>query len=1110
MGLLGSTALIAASLAVSPAFAQTVVNPAGGGTITRTGGSAPTVNDQSAGGGGIQISNVSQATAVTVDGVTINNTNGAPTSDALRILGSTSGLNSTGVTLTGVNTLTAAVDGGAALYIQTNANMGVGITSSGSTFTGSYGINIQAPGGYLFFDASNQSQSFVANGTHIAGFNAITNVNAQILLGSSTFTGFDTGINASNFFGSTVEMTGGSINALVTGIRTDATGGGSTINSQAAIVAPTGIHSTNTDGTTITTSGAGTINSTVAGTGTGIIATSSGGTNNLNVTVGAAIGGTTRHGTGVNASTTGGTGIVNVTTTAAINAGTGVNMNAVAGATANVQGAITASTGINSSTTGGATNITTSGAGTLNALSAGSGAGISATTSGSGAINVTVGAAIGGTTVFADGVVISTTNPSTAVINFHNTAAITASTAISSNSGLEIALWNPSGRNTVDVEADITGGRGVYTSGGGVYDFFVRSGATVTAAAANGHGINSNNSGNTIDNAGVIRATGAGGRGADIAGLQTLTNSGTIEGAARGISLLNSTTINNTGTITGGTEGGIQGAGAVINNTGGTISGNSGIVATNNNATIINSAGGVITGVVDGVNLSSTTSGTLTNSAIISADTAAGVYLSRTSASTYQIVNTGTITGGSHAALGYGINVEDGATTITNNSGGQINGLGALASGRAIRLISNDQATLNLNAGSTVNGGILSTGTGNRTISLAGSATGAYDASGGTGIDSFTLTATGSIGGAVSLGGGDDTFNWNGGTIGSTINAGAGTGDTFNSVLGIGGSGSLILTDLSNFEAYNHLSGTLTLTGSRAGGAVWNIASGTTLNFEGSLTNAGGTGYGITAAAGATVNVLGTGVLDNWIGLYFNGPSTSTATNSGSITGGSNGIFSTSGRVNFTNNLGGTVSSIGTGAAIALASGGGTIINDGAVTAGTNAALHSSNTGTGANASSLTNSASMSGGSVGIAMTGTGAFNVTNAGAISGTAVGGSGVYQSAGTVTIANNSGGSLTGNGYAVNVTGGNQFTLTNASGASISGGSVAAIQATSGSLASINLQAGSTTTGDIILSGAGSRSVTIAGAFNGNLDATGNVSPVYLTLDTSAAGYTLLQGG
>ncbi|HVL42817.1 MAG TPA: hypothetical protein VM348_11720 [Brevundimonas sp.] len=171
MGLLGSTALIAAGLACTPVFAQTTIaTPAGGGTITRTGGSS-TTDDQTGAGGGVLISNVTQAASTTVNGVTINNTTGTPSADALRIQGTVS-LASTGVSLTGVNTLTTTVNGGSALYVQTSGNMGVGITSSGSVFTGSYGINLQAPSGYVSFNAAGQSQSFVANGTHIAGFKA--------------------------------------------------------------------------------------------------------------------------------------------------------------------------------------------------------------------------------------------------------------------------------------------------------------------------------------------------------------------------------------------------------------------------------------------------------------------------------------------------------------------------------------------------------------------------------------------------------------------------------------------------------------------------------------------------------------------------------------------------------------------------------------------------------------------------------------------------------------------------------------------------------------------------------------------------------------------------
>ena len=801
-------------------------------------------------------------------------------------------------------------------------------------------------------------------------------------------------------------MTGGSINALVTGIRTDATGGRSNIQSQAAIVAPTGIHSTNTTGALITTSGGGTINSTSNGVGTGIIATSSGG-NNLD--------------------------------TFAIN----------------------------------------------------------------------VGAAIGNVTAFATGVDLSTTGSSTNSINLTTTAAITATAR-----AISVTAGTFGNAGTLSIGANVTGATGLYTNVGD-YAVNIAAGATVTSTgntSSNG-ALYLLNGTNTVTNNGALIASGTGSHGVHFSsdGLVTNTATGTISGSS-GIWYQNVASVNNAGTITGtgaaNTAGVYGSSGASVTNTG-TITGYDGVYS-GGNPTTHNNTGGTITGVAHGYNVNGGRV-TLTNTGVINtAGGTGGAGLSglrlNTTGSPNTITNSGTIAGGGDATFGYGVEILDGAVTLTNQSGGVITGgIGG------IRLSSDDLATLNLNLGSTVTGQILSTSTGARTATVAGLLDGAYNAAGGSGVDTITLASTGSITGAVTFGGGDDVFNWQGGAIGSTINAGTGTLDDFNSALGVGVSGSLNLSNLSNFDSYDHLSGDLTLTGSRNGGAVWTFATGTTLNLEGSLINTTGTGYGITAAAGATVNVLGAGVLDNWIGIYFNGGATSAATNSGAINGQSTGIFSTSGRVNFTNNVGGTVSTSGAsgGVAIALASGGGTIVNNGTVTAVTNA-LTSSNTGSGGSASSLTNAGALEGISAGLVMTGTGAFNVTNTSSINGSAVGtGVGVSQSAGTVTIANNSGGTISGNGYAVNTTGGS-LALTNASGATISGGSVAAIQAATSGAATIDLQAGSTTTGDVILSGTGARTMTIAGAFNGNLDATGNSGAVNLTLNTSATGYSLLEAG
>ncbi|GAA0622666.1 autotransporter-associated beta strand repeat-containing protein [Brevundimonas kwangchunensis] len=302
-GLLGSTALIAAAFAASGAMAQTtIVAPSGGGVITRTTGSNPSVTNQTAGGGGIVLTGVSQSTDLTVNGVQINNTTGTPTANALEVRGLTGGLNSTGVLFTGASGLTTTTSGGSAFFAQTNANMGVTFASGGSVFTGSYGLNLNAPSGYVSLDSTGYNQSFVGNGSAVAGINILSAINAGISIGGSSITGFDTGVNATNLFGSGFVSTGGVINATSTGIRLNATGGQNSVDSQSAITALTGIHSTAvgnvTDTTTIITRGAGTINSTAIGTGTGVLVASAG---KVNVTIGADLGLGSHFATGISA-----------------------------------------------------------------------------------------------------------------------------------------------------------------------------------------------------------------------------------------------------------------------------------------------------------------------------------------------------------------------------------------------------------------------------------------------------------------------------------------------------------------------------------------------------------------------------------------------------------------------------------------------------------------------------------------------------------------------------------------------------------------------------------------------------------------------------------------
>lgn len=1087
-GLLGSTALIAAALAVSPALAQTVVSPAGGGTVTRVGGSSPTVNDQSGSGGGVQITNVTQATQINVNGVTIDNTTGAPSVDALRIQGSTSGLNSTGVTLTGVNTLTTTADGGAGLYVSTNANVGVGITSSGSTFTGSYGINIQALAGYVSFDASNQSQSFVANGTHIAGFNAVTGVNASIQLGSSTITGFDTGINASNFYGSYVQMTGGSINALITGIRTDATGGGSTIESQAAIVAPTGIHSTNTDGTTITTSGAGTINSTVAGTGTGIIATSSGGTTAVTVNVGAAIGGVTAFGAGVTASTTGAsTGAINITTTAEIVA-TGRAISATAGTfantgTINVGGNITGATGVYTNIGAYAVNI---------------GAGVTVTSTGAGASNAALYLVNGFNTVTNNGALVAsgagsygvrfssdglTTNTATGTISgssgvYHqNSASLTNAGTIT---GTGVAAFDAGVRSsggTYNNTGTITGNTGLFNTGNIFTVNNTGAGAAITGAL---NAINVSGGALNLTNTGVIQTAGGTG-GAGLAGVY-VNSTATFQNQQ----------IANTGTISGGGDA-AHGFGVDVDD---------GILVLTNNA------GGVITGGTGAIRLSSADLATVT---LAVGSTVTGDILSD----------------------------DTGARTLTVN--GALNGdyVGGTGSGAV---------AFTLGATGAMQGAML--GTANDTFTYQGGTFGA-PISGGTGSDSFLVgLATGATSRSLAQSEMADfeTYRLMTGTLtltgsrdggpGWVVDGGAATSMRLNgSLTNVAGSAfTLTAADLLTIMAGSQVSATGDVIFSTASGnsvinsgtitsgsaAVSGVRFGSgTVNNTGTITYSGGAattaGYGVHAtsnnltidnAAAASITgrwagvraeagavILNSGRLqgDRFAGVEINTVSASTVTNnSGGVIYGAtaegSGLLINAGAVSVTNSSGGLIVGAGEGAIWNRGAGTLTVTNAGTLGLGTvdgSGVFTASGTGVALRTSGalvLTNQAGglITGSLGGVQATASG--SITNAGAIVGSGAGGYGVSMAAGG-SIANLSGGSITGVAGGVLLSGTNAFNL--------------------------DLRAGSVT-GLVASSASGTVAATIAGSLTGAYAANGSgVDLITLASTGSMTGATLGAG-
>ncbi|NYT39124.1 hypothetical protein HZY97_00005, partial [Sphingomonas sp. R-74633] len=904
--LLGSTALIGIGLVATPAAAQTIVSPAGGGTISRNGPSNPTVNNQTGSGGGVLVTNLAGDTGITVTGVTIANTTGSPPNEnALDIRSSTSGLNSIGVIFAGTNNLSTTVSGGSGYYQQTNANEALTFQSGGSTFTGSYGLTIAAPAGYATLDSTGFNQSFVGNGTAVAGINIVTAVNADIRIGGSSITGFATGVNAQNYYGTGFISTGGTINATSVGMRFTATGGGSVVNSQSAITAPTGILSNDVTGSTITTSGNGTIN----------------------------------------------------------------------------------------------------------AASAGNGTGISVSSTGSGVTTVNVGAAIGNTTAFGTGVSLTTGNPSTATLNVTTTAAITAATY-----GLYLQAWAPAGRGTIDIGANITAGTAISNSGG-VYDYIIRSGAVVTSTAAGASALSSGNSTSTLNNAGTLRATGAGAAGFQGFGIQTITNSGTIDGAAQGISMVNTTTINNTGTIQGGTAGGIQGSIGTVNNTGAgaLITGNTGITSTGNPLTLVNS------GTVSGTTWGIVSGGSTTN-----------------------ITSSGTISG----------------TT------------------GAIQLNATGTQSVNLQAGSTTTGNITATNNGTRTIAVAGTLAGGYDATGGanTAVDNFTLNAGGSVSGAIALGDGNDSFSYLGGTLGSTVDGGAGT-DGFFVNIGSSNNATLDQANFTNFESFYLTTGNLTLTGSRSGGAGWTVSGGnaTTFILNGSLTNITGVGVTLTTpdlmfvqsgaqlsatgdviySSGTGNNIQNSGTITSGTGLStgiaigsgtVDNYGTITYAAGGAITTQGNGILASSNQLSLSNHTGATLVGRWDGA---RANNGAYVVNDGLIRGDRFAGVEI--TGTSIVFNNATGRIYGATGEGAGLLINSGAVQVTNAGQIVGT--GTAGIYNGGAGLLSVSNSGTIAVGT-----LDGSNNY---------VTGGSTTAIRSGSASITNSGLIEGPA--GGIITSGA-----------------------------------------
>ncbi|MBU2209990.1 MAG: autotransporter-associated beta strand repeat-containing protein, partial [Alphaproteobacteria bacterium] len=651
-------------------------------------------------------------------------------------------------------------------------------------------------------------------------------------------------------------------------------------------------------------------------------------------------------------------------------------------------------------------------------------------------------------------------------------------------------------------------------------------------------------SGTTVSTGGIVTAAGgsitnqAGGQITGAIGVMSaggtlaLTNSGTITGANPGLAGVNAvgsgSVITNHGTIQGGAQ-------AVLLNNGGTVHnlGASSVLGTTNTAALTDASGiysnGALTLTNEGAISTASTGAShgvqvlgvaaITNTGSITAANGSGVFFNGGGSS---LVNAGTITGGASATIGYGVQnaAASGLSTITNQAGGVIGG-GA----GSILLSGAGNTDINMLAGSTTNGQILSTNNGTHNVVVAGVLNGAYNAATGSGVDNITLASTGSMTSAA-LGGGNDTFLFQGGTFSGLIDGGSGT-DVFNATLGLGGAASVNVANITLFETQNVNSGTLTLTGARAGGAGWIVATGAAAIVSGQLT---GNTTAFTLNDGASLQLTSTGVLSR-------SAETVRLTGAGALTN-SGVISSTSGNTvradaggSITNQAGGQINAVGNNVAGISAQGGATtVVNGGSITGVGTAVSGIWQTGGSLNLTNASGGVISSAESQGIRVTSLLETVIVNSGTITA-AGGGYGFLTNGGDATITNNTGGLIeaTGTGGAILGNGTGTLNVTNSgtirssinssqgvlgifgqggSFTNLSGGQLTALGTgpalALGSVAAttVVLEAGSTVTGTINSTSSGSRTVVIAGTLNGAYNASSGTGVDTLTLASTGS--------
>ncbi|WP_339931902.1 autotransporter-associated beta strand repeat-containing protein [uncultured Brevundimonas sp.] len=804
-GLLGSTALVAVGLAATGAMAQTYT-PTGGGTIVVTGGGTTTDNTGASGG----FQNVG-GVGMTISGVDITNTSGAPTTSAISFTRSASSGSGDGFTFNGTNTLVAAAGGNGFNFSSTGGN-NTGFSINGPLIvTGLNGVVVSTLGDIYHSGAGtlNLIAQTPGSGSGLL-WTAGRSLGDSSLSGAFSATNFQYGANltASNGYVYFTTGTGGAITGVNTGIRTTATAGSdvairSTINASAfGIQTSSGI-----GGNVITSNGA------IVSGGIGIDATSGSATGNTvtanaNITAnggpairtdgvfatgvasGVTVSGTTM---GVQALTAG-SSVTNFGTITAVSAGgdainfsDGGTINNVGGSIAGADQGILSSAGTLIVTNAGSiTGGTNDGITSLGALAL-TNTGTLSSTSFSGV------ALVGGGSVTNSGTITGGNNATYGYgvqnASASGTTLITNQSGGLINGGTGSILLNGAGNTTIDLQAGSTTTGQILAQGGGTRNITV-------AGTLNGNYAGTAGTGTTTF---------------------TLATGGAMQSANFGTG---TTTFNWTGgTIAGGvttTDGSYQNLNVNLGAGGtGTIGGvsrfflnaNSGTVTlTGSNVTSLKLLGGNIvldtdldTGGSTTASFQTTAGSTLTVNAgrsLISSTTGVNLSVAGT------VTNAGTITGGQTNGVNsnfyfYGVN-NQAAGTVINNSGTiavgeynlvaaiqnsnnlQVNNTGLIRAGAVsstlttdgIRSYSGTLTVANSTAGSIIAGGeagILTTA-GTLALTNAGYVVGttrAINAAGTVSITNSGTIGTGQVNdmGVYTAGGTGYAISTNGGTI---------------------------------------------------------------------------------------------------------------------------------------------------------------------------------------------------------------------------------------------------------------------------------------------------------------------------------------------------------